>query len=159
MAPHTTEQSSLLPATNARKAFDSKDMEASRKYHDQRRIMNSSGDSRDNNNSSNGGGGSGASEDGHQSEGGLLKPIIFGGLDGILTSFAIVAGAAGGGLSPTVVLVLGFSNIFADALRSVLLINPSPNFPLPPLSVGGKERMLQQSHRKLRRSCCSCMLI
>ena len=126
MAPHTTEQSSLLPATDARKAFDSNDMEASRKYHDQRRIRNSSGYSRDNNNnnddnnnnsSSNGGN---ALEDGHQSEGGLLKPVIFGGLDGILTSFAIVAGAAGGGLSPTVVLVLGFSNIFADALRSVL---------------------------------------
>lgn len=56
-------------------------------------------------------------EDWHQSEGGFLKPVIFGGLDGILTSFAIVAGAAGGGLSPEVVLVLGFSNIFADALR------------------------------------------
>ena len=55
----------------------------------------------------------------HQSEGGFLKPIIFGGLDGILTSFAIVSGAAGGGLSPQVVLVLGFSNIFADALRFV----------------------------------------
>lgn len=55
----------------------------------------------------------------HQTEGGFLKPIIFGGLDGILTSFAIVAGAAGGGLSPEVVLVLGFSNIFADALRLV----------------------------------------
>lgn len=48
-----------------------------------------------------------------------MKPIIFGGLDGILTSFAIVAGSAGGGLSPQVVLVLGFSNIFADALRYV----------------------------------------
>jgi len=118
MPPHTTEQSSLLPGTDARKAFDSKDMEASRKYHDQRRIMSSSGDSSDNNNSNGGGDGdgAGASEDGHQSEGGLLKPVIFGGLDGILTSFAIVAGAAGGGLSPTVVLVLGFSNIFADAL-------------------------------------------
>jgi hypothetical protein len=56
-------------------------------------------------------------EDWHQSEGGFLKPVIFGGLDGILTSFAIVAGSAGGGLSPQVVLVLGFSNIFADALR------------------------------------------
>jgi len=55
----------------------------------------------------------------HQTEGGFLKPIIFGGLDGILTSFAIVAGAAGGGLSPQVVMVLGFSNIFADALRLV----------------------------------------
>jgi vacuolar iron transporter family protein len=56
------------------------------------------------------------SESWHQSDGGLLKPVIFGGLDGILTSFAIVAGAAGGGLSPQVVLILGFSNIFADAL-------------------------------------------
>jgi len=52
----------------------------------------------------------------HKTEGGLLKPMIFGGLDGILTSFAIVAGAAGGNLSSGVVLILGFSNIFADAL-------------------------------------------
>lgn len=52
----------------------------------------------------------------HQTEGGFLKPLIFGGLDGILTSFAIVAGAAGGNMPVPVVLVLGFSNIFADAL-------------------------------------------
>lgn len=52
----------------------------------------------------------------HQTEGGFIKPIIFGGLDGILTSFAIVAGAAGGSMPVPVVLVLGFSNIFADAL-------------------------------------------
>ncbi len=52
----------------------------------------------------------------HQTEGGFLKPLIFGGLDGILTSFAIVAGAAGGSMPVPVVLVLGFSNIFADAL-------------------------------------------
>jgi len=52
----------------------------------------------------------------HQTEGGFLKPVIFGGLDGILTSFAIVAGAAGGSMPVPVVLVLGFSNIFADAL-------------------------------------------
>ena len=50
----------------------------------------------------------------HQTEGGFLKPLIFGGLDGILTSFAIVAGAAGGNMAVPVVLVLGFSNIFAD---------------------------------------------
>lgn len=55
-------------------------------------------------------------EEQHQNEGGLLKPIIFGGLDGILTAFAIVAGSAGGALDPSVVLILGFSNIFADAL-------------------------------------------
>jgi len=42
--------------------------------------------------------------------------VVFGGLDGILTSFAIVAGAAGGQLSPEIVLILGISNILADAL-------------------------------------------
>ena len=47
--------------------------------------------------------------------GDYVKSMIFGGLDGILTSFAIVAGAAGGGLPVQVVMVLGFSNIFADA--------------------------------------------
>ena len=57
-----------------------------------------------------------SSEEQHQVVGGLIKPIVFGGLDGILTSFAIVAGATGGSLSPKVVLILGFSNIFADAL-------------------------------------------
>lgn len=57
-----------------------------------------------------------SSDEYHKTEGGLLKPMIFGGLDGILTSFAIVAGAAGGNLSSGVVLILGFSNIFADAL-------------------------------------------
>jgi len=56
------------------------------------------------------------STENHKTEGGLLKPMIFGGLDGILTSFAIVAGAAGGSLSTSVILILGFSNIFADAL-------------------------------------------
>jgi len=55
-------------------------------------------------------------EEQHQTEGEYMKAVIFGGLDGILTSFAIVAGAAGGNLTSSVVLILGFSNIFADAL-------------------------------------------
>lgn len=87
----TTETTPLT----ARVAFDKGDAEASKSYHDSKHA---------------------ASEEGHQTEGGFLKPIIFGGLDGILTSFAIVAGAAGGRLDPSVVLILGFSNIFADAL-------------------------------------------
>lgn len=129
MPPHG-ESSSLLPkngdAMSARKAFEGFDAEASklsvrswdrrtpsnpnpfhshshssflaphnRAYHDQRAE---------------------GSEEMHQTEGGLLKPVIFGGLDGTLTAFAIVAGAAGGNLSTGVVLILGFSNILADAL-------------------------------------------
>lgn len=88
-----SERSNLLELNPARKAYEGHDPEASRQYHDNRK-----------------------NEEQHQTEGGLLKPIIFGGLDGILTAFAIVAGAAGGALEPTVVLILGFSNIFADAL-------------------------------------------
>lgn len=36
--------------------------------------------------------------------------------DGITTTFAVVAGSLGAALSPTVVLVLGFANLFADGL-------------------------------------------
>jgi len=97
----STEQTPLVTTTTdaavARSSFLQGDREASRQYHDSKKQH-------------------AASEDGHQTEGGFLKPIIFGGLDGILTSFAIVAGAAGGRLDPSVVLILGFSNIFADAL-------------------------------------------
>ncbi|CAJ1961113.1 unnamed protein product [Cylindrotheca closterium] len=91
------EESALLPS--ARDAFVDANAEASRAFHDGKRTSSQNKE-----------------ETWHQTEGGFLKPIIFGGLDGILTSFAIVAGAAGGGLSPEVVMVLGFSNIFADAL-------------------------------------------
>ena len=42
-----------------------------------------------------------------------MKSIVYGGLDGIVTTFAIVAGASGGSLSPQVVLILGISNVIA----------------------------------------------
>ena len=49
-------------------------------------------------------------------DGGYVKHIIFGGLDGILTSFSIVAGAVGAHLSPVAILAMGISNVLADAL-------------------------------------------
>lgn len=52
----------------------------------------------------------------HSKVGGHIKSIVFGGLDGIITTFAVVAGAAGGGLSVDVILILGFSSVFADAI-------------------------------------------
>eukprot|EP00511_Aplanochytrium_stocchinoi_P005667 CAMPEP_0204830236 /NCGR_PEP_ID=MMETSP1346-20131115/8415_1 /ASSEMBLY_ACC=CAM_ASM_000771 /TAXON_ID=215587 /ORGANISM="Aplanochytrium stocchinoi, Strain GSBS06" /LENGTH=192 /DNA_ID=CAMNT_0051960395 /DNA_START=41 /DNA_END=616 /DNA_ORIENTATION=- len=55
-------------------------------------------------------------EEGHQSEGEYIKSIVFGGLDGILTTFAVVSGATGGGMSTEVILILGFASKFADAL-------------------------------------------
>lgn len=43
-----------------------------------------------------------------------IKSIVYGGLDGIITTFAVVAGSFGGELSFRVVLILGFSNLLAD---------------------------------------------
>ena len=40
--------------------------------------------------------------------------FIYGANDGIITTFAVVAGAVGASLSPIVILVLGFANIVAD---------------------------------------------
>lgn len=43
-----------------------------------------------------------------------LAEFVYGGLDGAITTFAIVAGAMGAGLGATIILVLGFANLFAD---------------------------------------------
>ena len=43
-----------------------------------------------------------------------LSDAVLGGIDGCVTTFAVVAGAAGGGLPNTVIVVLGFANLAAD---------------------------------------------
>jgi len=58
----------------------------------------------------------GSSPESHQKSGEFIKSVVLGGLDGIVTTFAVVSGATGGGLGIEVILVLGFSNILADAL-------------------------------------------
>ena len=41
---------------------------------------------------------------------------MFGGLDGIITTFAVVAASVGGNLSSDVILLMGFANLIADGL-------------------------------------------
>ncbi|SRR5258705_1672675 len=43
-----------------------------------------------------------------------LGDAVLGGIDGCVTTFAVVAGAVGGHLSTGVVVILGFANLFAD---------------------------------------------
>ncbi len=50
----------------------------------------------------------------------LLKSGVYGGLDGIITTFAVVAGVAGAGLELGVVLILGFANLIADGLSMAI---------------------------------------
>ncbi|EMA05693.1 VIT1/CCC1 transporter family protein [Haloferax denitrificans] len=49
-----------------------------------------------------------------ESSGRYLPELIYGANDGIVTTFAVVAGVAGASLSPGIVIVLGFANLFAD---------------------------------------------
>src|SRR5262245_6494160 len=43
-----------------------------------------------------------------------LRDWIYGGIDGSITTFAVVTGVAGAQLSTWVILALGFANLFAD---------------------------------------------
>lgn len=43
-----------------------------------------------------------------------LRDWIYGGIDGTVTTFAVVSGVVGGQLSPLVILILGFANLLAD---------------------------------------------
>jgi VIT1/CCC1 family predicted Fe2+/Mn2+ transporter len=84
----TTEKS----RREAQKAFELRDAEKSREEHDK-------------------------SEPHGSASGEMVKATVFGGLDGIMTIFAVVTAAAGGsgGGSWQIVLVFGLSNLVADA--------------------------------------------
>lgn len=43
-----------------------------------------------------------------------LSEFVYGGIDGSVTTFAVVAGAAGANLDSSVVIILGFANLIAD---------------------------------------------
>lgn len=43
-----------------------------------------------------------------------LPDFVYGGIDGSVTTFAVVSGVTGASLSPQIVLILGLANLFAD---------------------------------------------
>ena len=46
----------------------------------------------------------------------FLKDAVYAANDGIITTFAVVAGVVGASLDPFIILVLGFANLFADGI-------------------------------------------
>ena len=56
----------------------------------------------------------------HQTSGWIGKwqdyigEFVYGGIDGCVTTFAVVAGSAGAGLESSIVIILGFANLIAD---------------------------------------------
>ena len=49
-----------------------------------------------------------------------IEDFVYGATDGAVTTFAIVAGVVGASLSPSVVLILGFANLFADGFAMAI---------------------------------------
>jgi vacuolar iron transporter family protein len=45
-----------------------------------------------------------------------IRDLVYGANDGVITTFAVVAGVTGGTLSPVAVLVMGVANLLADGL-------------------------------------------
>jgi VIT1/CCC1 family predicted Fe2+/Mn2+ transporter len=80
----------------ARQAFVRGDTAASASAHDPRRIAHASREEH---------GGAGSQ---------YLGEMVYGGLDGIITTFAVVSGVAGAQLGMNVVLILGVANLLAD---------------------------------------------
>jgi len=53
----------------------------------------------------------------HSNSGGkYLKSWVYGGLDGIVTTFAVVAGVVGANLSSAIILIMGFANLIGDGI-------------------------------------------
>jgi VIT1/CCC1 family predicted Fe2+/Mn2+ transporter len=80
----------------ARKAYKKGDTSLAAKAHDQARITASAHEKHS---------GAGSA---------YLGNIVYGGLDGIITTFAVVSGVAGAELSPGIILILGLANLFGD---------------------------------------------
>lgn len=67
-----------------------------------------------------------------------IGDLVYGANDGILTSFAVVAGVTGGALSARTVLIVGMANLFADGLSMGV-----GNY----LSIRARESALEQQQR------------
>ncbi len=80
---------------DARKAYAKGDQSASAQAHDPKRIA--------------------ASMERHGGASSkYLGEMVYGGLDGIITTFAVVSGVAGAELGANIILILGLANLFAD---------------------------------------------
>jgi len=67
------------------------------------------------------GAGGGRAEERHQqAQGRHLKSAVYGGLDGIITTFAVVAGVAGASLDAGIVLIMGLANLVGDGLSMAI---------------------------------------
>lgn len=46
----------------------------------------------------------------------IIRDVVLSANDGVVTTFAVVAGSIGASLSPSVIVILGLANLFADGI-------------------------------------------
>ncbi|MBC2580957.1 VIT1/CCC1 transporter family protein [Clostridium sp. DJ247] len=84
----------------ARDAFKNKNVDATIKAHSKDKVS--------------------AVEGHNQEQGKYIKSLVYGGLDGIITTFAVAAGVAGASLSAGIMLILGFAHLIADGFSMAI---------------------------------------
>lgn len=82
----------------AQQGFENKDVEASKKAHTKEAVVHDITKHHEK----------------HARSGQYLGEFVYGGIDGAVTTFAVVAGAEGASLAPEIVIILGFANLIAD---------------------------------------------
>jgi len=87
----------------ARAAFGNRDAEASRQVHMEKLVEEGRRTH-------------GAQEQHAGDDNNYVRSLVLGGLDGIVTTFAVVSAATGGNLSDRVLLLMGFANLVADGM-------------------------------------------
>jgi len=75
----------------------------------------------------------------------LLRDAVYGGIDGAVTTLAIVAGVAGAGLPNTVIVVLGCANILADGFSMA-----AGNFAGTKADIDDRNRIIAVEERHIR---------
>ncbi|SHG76739.1 VIT1/CCC1 transporter family protein [Marivita hallyeonensis] len=76
---------------------------------------------------------------------GYLRDIVYGGIDGSVTTFAIVAGVAGAGLSPWVIIALGIANVLADGFSMA-----AGNYSGTKAEIDDAKRLREVEHNHIR---------
>jgi len=74
-----------------------------------------------------------------------LRDLVYGGIDGAVTTFAIVAGVQGAGLATSVILILGAANIVADGFSMA-----AGNYSATKADLDDRKRIIEVEKRHIR---------
>lgn len=74
-----------------------------------------------------------------------LRDCVYGAIDGAVTTFAIVAGVQGAGLSPSIIVILGAANIVADGFSMA-----AGNYSATKADLDDRKRIIEVEEKHIR---------